>query len=161
MMVVELIVDVREAMGANVINTISEATAPYINQLLGQGSIGIRILSNLCTDRMTIATFEIPVDKLAWKGATGELVAKKIVEAYRFAKLDQHRATTHNKGIMNGIDAVAIALGQDWRAIESAAHSFASIKGRYSPLTEFKISKGVLKAKIELPISVGTKGGAI
>lgn len=161
MMVVELLVDVQEAMGANAINTIAEATAPYINQLLGQGSIGIRILSNLCTERMTIATFDIPVEKLAWKGASGEQVAKKILEAHRFAKLDQYRATTHNKGIMNGIDAVAIALGQDWRAIESAAHSFAAIKGKYSPLSDYKIVNGVLKASIELPLSVGTKGGAI
>lgn len=111
MLVVELLVDVREAMGANAINTIAEMTAPYINKLLGQGSVGIRILSNLCTERMTIAKFEIPIEKLKWKGAEGAQVAKKILEAHRFAQLDQYRATTHNKGIMNGIDAVAIALG--------------------------------------------------
>lgn len=85
MIVVELLVDVREAMGANAINTIAEATAPHISEMLGQGTIGIRILSNLCTERMTIATFEIPVEKLAWKGAPGEQVAKKILEAHRFA----------------------------------------------------------------------------
>lgn len=85
MIVVELLVDVREAMGANAINTIAEAAAPYINELLGQGTVGIRILSNLCTERMTIASFEIPVEKLAWKGAAGEQVAKKVLEAYRFA----------------------------------------------------------------------------
>ena len=111
MLVVELLVDVREAMGANVINTIVEATAPYIHEIIGQGQIGIRILSNLCTERMTIATFEIPVEKLAWKGAAGDQVAKKILEAHRFAQVDQYRATTHNKGIMNGVDAVAVALG--------------------------------------------------
>ena len=161
MIVVELLVDVREAMGANAINTIAEATAPYINELLNQGQVGIRILSNLCTDRMTIANFEIPVEKLAWKGATGEQVARKILEAHRFAQLDQYRATTHNKGIMNGVDAVAVALGQDWRAIESAAHSYASMKGRYSPLSDYKIEDGILKGSLELPIAVGTKGGAI
>lgn len=161
MIVVELFVDVREAMGANIINTIAESTAPFIQELLGQGAVGIRILSNLCTERMTRATFEIPVSKLSWKGAPGEQVAKKILEAHRFAQLDQYRATTHNKGIMNGIDAVAIALGQDWRAIESAAHSFAALKGRYSPLSDYRVVNGVLKGSIELPISVGTKGGAI
>lgn len=85
MIVVELLVDVREAMGANIINTISEVTAPFINELLGQGVVGIRILSNLCTERMTIATFQIPVEKLGWKGAAGAQVAKKILEAHRFA----------------------------------------------------------------------------
>ena len=161
MLVVELLVDVREAMGANLINTIAEATAPYIHELLGQGAIGIRILSNLCTERMTIATFDIPVEKLAWKGAAGEQVAKKILEAHRFAQVDQYRATTHNKGIMNGVDAVAVALGQDWRAIESAAHSYASISGKYSPLSNYKLVDGVFKGRIELPLAVGTKGGAI
>lgn len=88
MIVVELFVDVREAMGANIINTIAESTAPFIHELLGQGAVGIRILSNLCTERMTRATFEIPVSKLSWKGAPGEQVAKKILEAHRFAQLD-------------------------------------------------------------------------
>lgn len=82
------------------------------------------------------------------------------MEAYQFADSDQYRATTHNKGIMNGIDAVAVATGQDWRAIESAAHSYASIGGRYSPLTKYYIKNGVLHGSIEMPISVGTKGGA-
>jgi len=161
MMVVELLVNVCEAMGANAINTIAEATSPYIHNLIGQGQIGIRILTNLCTERMTMSTFEIPIEKLAWKGAKGEEVARKILEAQKFAELDQYRATTHNKGIMNGIDAVAIALGQDWRAIESSAHSYASITGKYQPLTSYKVENGLLKAKIELPIAVGTKGGAL
>ena len=111
MLVVELLVNVCDSMGANVINSIAEATAPFIHNLLGQGQVGIRILSNLCTERMTISSFEIPVDKLSWKGATGEQVALKVLEAHKFAELDQYRATTHNKGIMNGIDAVAVALG--------------------------------------------------
>ena len=108
-----------------------------------------------------MSTFEIPIEKLAWKGAKGEEVARKVLEAQRFAELDQYRATTHNKGIMNGIDAVAIALGQDWRAIESSAHSYASLKGKYMPLSSYKIEDGLLKGKIEIPIAVGTKGGAI
>ena len=161
MIVVELLIDVRDAMGANVINTIVEATSPFIIELLGQGQAGIRILTNLCTERMTMSKFEIPIEKLAWKNASGELVAQKIIEAHRFAQLDQYRATTNNKGIMNGVDAVALAMGQDWRAIESAAHSYASLNGRYSPLADYKIVDGKFIGKIELPISVGTKGGAI
>ena len=161
MMVVEFDVNVCDAMGANAINTIAEATAPFIHSLIGQGQIGIRILTNLCTERMIMATFSIPVEKLAWKGASGELVAKKILEAQRFAELDQYRATTHNKGIMNGVDAVAIALGQDWRAIESAAHSYAAISGKYMPLSSYKLEGGIFKGKIKLPIAVGTKRGAL
>ena len=88
-------------------------------------------------------------------------VATKVLEAQRFAELDQYRATTHNKGIMNGVDAVAVALGQDWRAIESAAHSYASLAGRYIPLTNYEIKGEKLYGRIEMPISVGTQGGAI
>ena len=155
-------VNVKDSMGANVVNTIAEHTAPFIEEkILKQGRVGIRILSNLCTERMTMVQFQIPVEKMAWKNASGQSVAEKIVEAYQFADSDQYRATTHNKGIMNGIDAVAVATGQDWRAIESAAHSYASIGGRYSPLTKYHIKNGVLHGSIEMPISVGTKGGAI
>jgi hydroxymethylglutaryl-CoA synthase len=112
---------------------------------------------------MTLASFKIPLQKMGWKGVPGEQVAVKMVEAQRFAELDQYRATTHNKGIMNGIDAVALALGQDWRAIESAAHSFASLdksKG-YKPLTKYRVNGGFFEGKLELPMSIGTKGGAI
>ena len=105
---------------------------------------------------MTISKFEIPVDKLAWKNATGRQVAERVVEAQRFAEYDQYRATTHNKGIMNGIDAVAVALGQDWRAIESAAHSYASIGGSYGPLTQYWIKDDIFYGQIEMPISVGS-----
>ena len=161
MVVVELLVNVCDSMGANVINSVCEATAPFIHQLVAQGQVGIKILSNLCTERMTISTFEIPVNKLAWKGCSGADVAAKIIDAYRFAQMDQFRATTHNKGILNGIDAVAVALGQDWRAIESAAHSYASIDGKYKPLSHYCIEDSMLKGSLEIPISVGTKGGAI
>lgn len=108
-----------------------------------------------------MSEFRIPIKNLAWKKASGEEVAKRVIEAYNFAYLDNYRATTHNKGIMNGIDAVAVALGQDWRAIESAAHSYASISGRYLPLTQYEIQGDDLIGRIELPISVGTQGGAI
>lgn len=110
---------------------------------------------------MTKSQFKIPIESLAWKDATGKEVAAKILETYRFAALDQYRATTHNKGIMNGIDAVAIALGQDWRAIESAAHSYASITGKYKPLTSYFIQGDYLIGQLEMPISVGTVGGAV
>jgi len=98
---------------------------------------------------------------MGWKGATGREVAEKILEAQRFAELDQFRATTHNKGIMNGIDAVALAMGQDWRAIESAAHSYAALGRRYGPLTTYKINGNTFEAELEIPLSIGTKGGAI
>ena len=161
-LVVELFVNVKESMGANVINSIAEFTGPYIqDDILKQGRVGIKILSNLCTERMTLSEFEIPVEKLAWKSASGREVAERVVEAQQFAEHDQYRATTHNKGIMNGIDAVAVALGQDWRAIESAAHSYASIGGAYGPLTKYWIKDDIFHGQIEMPISVGSQGGAI
>lgn len=127
-------------MGANVVNSIAEFTAPFIvNDVLLQGRAGIKILSNLCTERMSLSEFSIPIEELKWKNSSGLEVATRIVEAQKFAELDQYRATTHNKGIMNGIDAVALASGQDWRAIESAAHSYASLGGRYMPLTKYEI----------------------
>lgn len=111
MMVVELLIDVKEAMGANIVNTVCEGVSSLVYEVIGQGFIGVRILSNLCTERTTTSTFKIPIEKLAWKGVSGKEVAQKIIETLRFAELDQYRATTHNKGIMNGIDAVALALG--------------------------------------------------
>lgn len=111
MLVVELLVNVCESMGANIINTIAENTAPFIQEKLNQGRVALRILSNLCTERLTMSKFTIPVKNMAWKNLSGKEVADRIIEAYKFAELDQYRATTHNKGIMNGIDAVALALG--------------------------------------------------
>lgn len=110
-------------MGANITNTISEKAKEIIN---GLGiKTGISILSNYCVNRRAISTFKLPVSALNWKGVAGEEVAKKIIEAYNFARNDKFRAVTHNKGIMNGIDAICLATGQDWRAVESAAHAFA------------------------------------
>jgi degradative hydroxymethylglutaryl-CoA reductase len=111
MLVVELLVNVCDSMGANVVNTIAEQTSPYVLEVIGQGRIALRILSNLCTERLAKAEFRIPVKHMGWKNFPGKEVAEKILEAQRFAELDQYRATTHNKGIMNGIDAVALALG--------------------------------------------------
>jgi degradative hydroxymethylglutaryl-CoA reductase len=111
-----------------------------------------------------MAEFKIPVKHMSWKSFPGKEVVDRILEAQRFAELDQYRATTHNKGIMNGIDAVALALGQDWRAIEAAAHSYAALgDNRYGPLTRYRISKDgeYFEGRIEMPLSVGTKGGAI
>lgn len=163
MLVVELLVNVKDSMGANVINSIAEHAAPFIQSevLEGQGRVSLRILTNLCTERMTMSEFSIPLKHLDWKGIPGENVAKRVLEAQRFAELDHYRATTHNKGILNGVDAVALAIGQDWRAIESAAHSYASITGRYMPLTRYKIKDGYFHGRIELPIAVGSQGGAI
>lgn len=109
--VIELLVNVCESMGANIVNTLAEMTAPKVQELIGEGRYGLRILSNLCTERLTYSSFKIPVRLLDWKGVPGLQVAKRIVEGQNFAELDQYRATTHNKGIMNGIDAVAIATG--------------------------------------------------
>ena len=130
MVVLELFVDVCDCMGANVVNTITENISSYIENLT-QARVGLKILSNLCTQRMVYTKFSVPVDKMAYKNLPGDQVAKKILESYRFAQLDPFRATTHNKGIMNGIDAVALALGQDWRSIEASCHAFAAIRGHY------------------------------
>ena len=128
---------------------------------------GISILSNYCLKRKALATFKVPVDALTWKGIAGEQVATKIIETYHFAKQDKFRAVTHNKGIMNGVDAVCLATGQDWRAVESAAHAYAFDEGTgaYRPLTHYEIveENGVkfFKGMLELPMAVGTVGGSV
>lgn len=168
MLVIELGIHVCDSMGANLVNTVCERIAPTIDEISG-GRSALKILSNLCVYRKAISKFEIPVKKMGYKGHPGQLVAKRILEAYLFAKADLFRAVTHNKGVMNGIDAVALATGQDWRAIESAAHSAAvhfNKNGGYSPITKYGLDlskKGELlfKGEIEIPISVGTRGGVI
>lgn len=167
-LVVLLSVNVCDSMGANLVNTICEGIAPILGELTGARP-GLRILSNLCMHRKASARFYLPISKMSHKGFSGALVAKRIVEAYIFAKSDSLRAVTHNKGVLNGIDAVALATGQDWRAIEAAAHSWASLIGnsKYGPLTHYRIivdpktGEGFLEGSIEMPISVGTRGGAI
>ena len=122
----------------------------------------MRILTNYCCDRRTKATFTIPVKELGWKGMDGPTVASAICEASAFGWADPYRACTNNKGISNGIDAVALATGQDWRAIEAAAHCYASRTGNYQPSTQYRIIEegNTLEGEIDIPLAVGTKGGA-
>jgi hypothetical protein len=174
MLAVMLDIDVCEAMGANKCNTVAEGVAPEIARV-ARGRAGLRILTNLCLRRRAWAEFRVPVERLAWKGATGEEVARRVVEAYQFAAADPFRAATHNKGIMNGVDAVAVATGQDWRAIESAAHAFAAVRSArgYGPLSEYALERdaetsgngapriSALLARLEMPVPVGTKGGSL
>lgn len=153
MLILHLTVDVRDAMGANAINTMCEAISPKLEELSG-GKVRLRIITNLSLNRTAKAT-------AVWKKEiVGEEAVEGVLDAYAFALSDNFRCATHNKGIMNGIDAVALATSQDFRALEAAAHSFASING-YHPLTKyFKDSEGNLVGEIELPIAVGIVGGA-
>lgn len=124
-------------MGANIVNTLCEKLK---NEITQHGiKCGIAVLSNYCTERLAMSTFELPLKEMEWKGHDGIEVAMKILEAFEFAKTDKHRATTHNKGILNGIDAVCLATGQDWRAIESASHAYACRTGQYQPLSRYEI----------------------
>lgn len=163
-LVVLVNIDVCEAMGANIVNTVAEGISPLLVRLCGGHSrAALRIVTNLCVDRMTTSSFSIPFESLEWKGVPGQRVANLIVEAYDLAVSSPFRATTHNKGIMNAIDAVSIATGQDWRAIEAGAHAYACKNGSYQSLTTYDIDlkKKVLNASLTLPIAVGTKGGSI
>ncbi len=160
MLVVHLRVDVCEAMGANVVNTVAEGVAPLLAEL-AQARAGLRILSNLSTERRAKARFELPIEALAWKGFAGADVARQLLEAYTFAERDPYRAATHNKGILNGIDAVALATGQDWRAIEAGAHAWAAREGHYRSMTRYGRDGDVFWGELELPLALGTKGGAL
>jgi len=158
MLVVHLIVDVGDAMGANAVNTQAEALSPTIEELSG-GVARLRILSNLADLRLARARTRIPAVLLETDKLSGREVAERMMEAWAFAAADPYRAATHNKGAMNGIDAVAIATGQDWRGIEAGAHAYAARNGRYGPLTEWRVVDDALEGKIELPLAVGTVGG--
>lgn len=160
LLIVHLLIDCQEAMGANLINTMAEGVAPLIEQVTG-GKVYLRILSNLADRRLARATCRIPVEALADFGMKGEDVAEGIAQASRFAQADPYRAATHNKGVMNGIDSVAIATGQDWRAIEAGAHAFACRDGQYRPLSTWYLEEGHLVGRIELPLALGTVGGPI
>src|SRR3954466_3102684 len=159
-LIVHLIVDTQEAMGANLINTMCEGVAPQIERLTG-GRVRLRILSNLADLRLARASCRVPFDALADFGFSGAEVAHGIAEASRFADADPYRACTHNKGVMNGVDAVALATGNDWRAIEAGAHAYCARNGRYEPLTRWWVEGGFLHGKIEVPLQVGTVGGAV
>ncbi|MFY9300779.1 MAG: hydroxymethylglutaryl-CoA reductase, degradative [Candidatus Nitrosotenuis sp.] len=156
MLIVELLIDVGDAMGANVTNTMCEAVAPLVEKITG-GKTLLRILSNYSTRRIVRGTAVFDKEQVG-----GSDIVDNIVLAYQFAANDPYRAVTHNKGVMNGIIAVANATGQDTRAIEAAAHAYAARNGRYGSITEWRKDKdGNLVGKIELPLSVGTVGGII
>ena len=151
--VVHLIVDVVDAMGANLVNHVAETTAPVVERLGGH-RVGLRILSNLCDRRLARAVARVPVKVLG-----GRQVADRVAEADRFARIDPYRATTHNKGFMNGVDAVAIATGNDWRAIEAGCHAYAARDGTYRSLTRWTVEGAELVGRTEVPMAVGTVGG--
>jgi hydroxymethylglutaryl-CoA reductase len=160
MLVVHVYVDCRDAMGANLVNTLAEAIAPMLASWTG-GRIGLRILSNLCDRRCVRVRCRVPVASLATDSMDGSRVARGIEDASRFAEADPYRAATHNKGVMNGIDAVVIATGNDWRAVEAGAHAFAARTGTYGPLATWRHVDEHLEGQIELPMSLGTVGGTL
>jgi hydroxymethylglutaryl-CoA reductase len=160
MLVVHLIYDTRDAMGANTINTAAEALAPQIETITG-GRVHLRILSNLADQRLAHTYCRIPYGELAFGEFSGECVRDGIIEAWALAVVDPYRAATHNKGIMNGIDAVLIATGNDWRAVEAGAHAYAARSGRYTSLSNWRVNQeGDLEGELELPLAVGIVGGA-
>ncbi|TWB08716.1 3-hydroxy-3-methylglutaryl-coenzyme A reductase [Rhizobium sp. ERR 1071] len=160
MVVLHLLVDVRDAMGANTVNTMAEAIAPIVERITG-GEVRLRILSNLADLRLARARIEVTEEALATTEFSGQRIMEGIVDAYEFAAVDPYRAATHNKGIMNGIDPVVVATGNDWRAIEAGAHAYAARSGRYTSLTTWEIStKGTLVGTVEMPMALGLVGGA-
>ena len=160
MVVAHLLVDVRDAMGANTVNTMAELLAPRVAALAG-GQSRLRILSNLADRRLVRAKVTVSADTLSTDTLDGADVAQGIVEACALALIDPYRAATHNKGIMNGIDPVVVATGNDWRAIEAGAHAFAAKSGRYTSLTKWEIdAENNLVGSIELPMALGLVGGA-
>lgn len=160
MVVVHLLFDCRDAMGANTVNTACEALAPEVENITS-GRVVLRIISNLADRRLARARCTIPAEVLAFEPFAGQTVSTHIVEAYALAANDPYRAATHNKGIMNGIDAVAVATGQDWRAVEAGAHAYAARRGRYTSLSHWSVdADGNLVGTLELPLAVGIVGGA-
>jgi hydroxymethylglutaryl-CoA reductase len=160
MMVVHLLIDCRDAMGANAINTMAEAVAPLLEQISG-GRAYLRILSNLSDRRLARARAVVPASALERDGLSGAEVVDAILWAYAFAVVDPYRATTHNKGILNGIDPVLIATGNDWRAVEAGAHAYAARNGQYSSLSVWeRDDDGNLVGTLEMPLAVGIVGGA-
>jgi len=156
MLLVELVIDTKDAMGANAINTMCEAIAPYVTKITG-GEVVLKILSNYTTQRMVRCKATFDKERLG-----GSQIVKRILYAYALAYSDAYRAVTHNKGIMNGIDAVALATGQDFRAIEAGAHAYAARDGTYRSLTSWRRTKeGDLAGEIELPLAVGVVGGIV
>jgi len=159
-LVLHLIYDVRDAMGANAVNTAAERLAPLVESITG-GRVHLRILSNLADRRLASASCTIPLSELAFGEYTGEEVRQGVIAAWAFAAADPYRAATHNKGIMNGIDAVVIATGNDWRAVEAGAHAYAARDGVYTSLSTWGVDdQGNLVGSLEMPMAVGIVGGA-
>jgi len=159
--VVHVVVDTCDAMGANLVNSICEEIAPRIEALSGH-VVGLRILSNLADKALVTSVVTLPLRVLRMTGFSAEAVRDGIVRANDLALVDRYRATTHNKGIMNGVDAIAIATGNDWRAIEAAAHAFASRDGHYRALTSWSVtSAGELRGELTMPLKVGIVGGSL
>lgn len=155
----DLFIDVGEAMGANLVNTLTEAVAAEI-KAQRDDDILMSILSNYATHSLVTASCAVPVEQLQTKTIAGADVAQRIAEASDLAQVDPYRAVTHNKGIMNGIDAVVLAMGNDWRAVESGAHAFASRHGQYQGLSKWWVNDGILHGELKLPLALGFVGGA-
>ncbi len=158
--VVHVVVDCRDAMGANLVNCVAEAVADRVAEI-AKARVGLRILSNLCDKRCVRVRCRVPAEALATGQMSGNEVLDGIVNASRFAELDPYRAATHNKGIMNGIDSVVIATGNDWRAVEAGAHAFAARTGRYRPLATWRREGQHAIGMLELPLALGTVGGTL
>ncbi len=160
MVVLHLLVDVRDAMGANTVNTMAEMIAPMVEEITS-GQVRLRILSNLADKRLVRARVSLPPAALNTKELNGADVARGIEEACALAIVDPYRAATHNKGIMNGIDPIVIATGNDWRAIEAGAHAYAARSGQYTSLSRWEVgADGNLNGTLELPMALGIVGGA-
>lgn len=160
MIVMHLLVDVRDAMGANTVNTMAEAVAPTVERLTG-GQVRLRILSNLADMRIARARVCVPEAALTTRDYSGKRMIEGILDAYELAAIDPYRAATHNKGIMNGVDPVIVATGNDWRAIEAGAHAYAARSGRYTSLSTWEAdTSGNLVGTLEMPMAVGLVGGA-
>jgi hydroxymethylglutaryl-CoA reductase len=158
-LVVHLHVDCRDAMGANMLNTMAEAISPRLERI-AQARAGLRILTNLADSRLARASCRVPFAALARKGVDGAEVAAGVARASRFAEDDPYRAATHNKGIFNGIDALLLACGNDWRAVEAGGHAYAARRGSYGPLSTWRAEHDHLVGRIEMPMAVGVVGGA-
>ena len=158
--VAHILIDCRDAMGANLVNGVAEAVADRI-AALAMARVGLRILSNLCDKRCVRVKCRVPAEALAVEEMSGSQVIDGMVNASRFAELDPYRAATHNKGIMNGIDAVVIATGNDWRAVEAGAHAFAARSGHYRPLAIWRRDGDHIVGMLELPLALGTVGGTL
>jgi hydroxymethylglutaryl-CoA reductase len=163
--VVHVVIDCKDAMGANLVNSVAEAVADRVAAIAGGGDhgckVGLRILSNLCDKRCVRISCRVPAEVLATDDMSGSDVIDGMVNASRFAELDPYRAATHNKGIMNGVDAVVIATGNDWRAVEAGAHAFAARSGRYQPLATWRRDGDHVVGRLEMPLALGTVGGTL